>query len=252
MRRTMCLVAGLCFASVCAIADEVVTKTTGSSEGFEILKKAETALKEVKQVSYRAEFKATGWVAAFVPEVSGTALLGERSKWDLDRFRCEVKLQPRGSSEVIELTAGSDGDLFFLIDSKNKMAYEDMDPAVLGSQGRDIQRVLMREFTASDPFGDEIKPDLVELKGTESVGGEECYQIHIKSDTPPEVVWFISKKDFLPRRVRRIHPNRRDPKGEPGTTELTVTNLVVNPKLNSNPFKLVVPTGFTKTNDFAP
>ncbi len=37
-----------------------------------------------------------------------------------------------------------------------------------------------------------------------------------------------------------------------GTTELTISQLVINPKFKANPFKLVVPNGFKKTDEFAP
>jgi hypothetical protein len=132
------------------------------------------------------------------------------------------------------------------------MAHEDMDEAVLGSQARNIQRALMREFGAPEPFKTALEAESIELKGMAKVGEEECYEVNIKTDNPPELLWYISRKDFLPRKVVRIYPNQQDPEGEKGTTELAIFDLKVNPQLGSDPFKLLVPAGFTKTDEFAP
>lgn len=250
-------------------------RACAQDEAREILKKANAATKLVKRISYHAQFTGTGWVIKFVADVRGTTVMDGRSEWDIDRFRSKVKLRkPRKddsdestdgskeksktedpwSSEVQAYTAGSDGDVYFLIDPAAKMAYEDMDPAVLGSNGRNIQRLVLPQFSAEEPFKKELEAESVELIGTESVAGEDCYRLTIKTceTSPAAVDWYFSKKDWLPRKVVRIYNNRKDPEGEPGTTELTISRLVLNPKLSKNPFKLVVPPGFTKTDDFAP
>jgi len=225
------------------------------TDGREILKKADEAVKKIKLVEYRADYQGTAWVQQFVPAVTGTVVLGKQSKWEIPQFRCEIKLQKYGSEEVQELTAGCDGDVYFLIDPKTKTAHEDMDEAVLGTQSRDIQRALMREFSIPKPFGailepEEGDPPAIELKGTAKVGDQECYEVVIKPTGPqaPELHWFISKKDLLPRKIVRIY----DREGEKGTTELAVHDLKVDPKLDRNPFKLVPPPGFKKTDEFAP
>lgn len=260
MRRTMCWILGsgllLGTASTAATAPAVRSRVHhGSSEALDILKKSEAALTKVEQVSYQGKFKGTGWVAKRVPKVEGTAVVGSPSEWDIIRFVAEVKLTPRDSSETLEFSVGSDGDVYFLIDPKTKTAYEDMDPVVLGTHSRDLQRLVMREFVSPHPFGEKLKPETLELKGTETVGGVECYKILIKGDgtnSDPDRILLIARKDLLPRGIRRIYPPPRDSDGAPGTTELMVTDLKVNPTFKQNPFKLVVPPGFTKTDEFAP
>ena len=220
------------------------------TDPMEILKRADAAIKKVDRVSYNADYKATEWITAFVPAVTGKVVMGERSKHDIDRFFCQVKLQSAKSSETSEYTAGSDGDVFFVIDPKTKTAHQDMDPAVLGSEARNIQRVLLREFSAPDPFDDELKAEEIELKGSKPIGDEMCYEVYVKAkDAPPAMVWHFSTTDFLPRRVTRIYKNDE---GQEGTTELTLSDLVVNPKSAKDPFKLTVPPGFKKTDEFAP
>ncbi len=237
----------LCFLTCPTLAGEDLT------DAREILEKADQAIRKVSVISYRAEYGATTWVQQFVPGVTGKAILGKPSKWDIPRFWCDVKLQKYGSEEVQEFTAGCDGDVYFLIDPKTKMAHEDMDDAVLGSQARNIQRALLPEFSRPKPFGDILEPEgdppTIELKGTAKVGDVECYQVSVKHKSPPELLWSISKKDFLPRKVVRTYKN---PQGEEGTTELAMFDLKINPKLDKDPYKLVTPPGFTKTDEFAP
>ncbi len=223
-----------------------------SMTGMAVLAKSKAAIAEVKHVSYHAEYGATGWLVTMVPAVTGEVVMGPKSKWDLARFRCDVAITRNGSEETLRFVSGSNGDIFYLIDSKTEMAHEDMDPAVLGSNGRDIQRVLMSALVSDDPYGDDLTPDSVELIGSRSIGGVDCYEIRVKSDSPPQLVWMVSKKDFFPLRITRTYPNRRDPEGDPGTTHLTVTSLVVNPSFSKDPFVLSVPPGFTKTDEFAP
>jgi len=246
MRRVFALSLLIGLASS-ALAEEPA-KTGGSNEGLEILKKTEAALREVKTVSYRADYKATGWATKSVPAVTGTAIMGKQSKNKIDPFSCEVKVAPYGSKEVLEFSAGSDGDNYFLIDQKTKLCHQDMDPAVLGVQGNNIQRVLLREFSMPEPFGDILKSGKVELKGTTTVGDEECYELRMKPEGRPERIVAVSKKDFLPRRATNINKNEQ---GE-AITELTLSNLVVNPTFMRSPFELHCPDGFKQTDDFAP
>lgn len=247
MRQTIKLVAvmGL-FSGLCANA----TSARAADEAKNILQKSAAALKKVTLVTYDGEFKATGWLAARLATVKGQAVLGEPSEWGLDRFRCTVKLTPSGSDTVLDLTAGSNGDRHFLLDVRHRYVYEDMDSLVLGPHGRDIQRLLLREFTSADPYKEAIASKKVELAGTTMIDGEACHKLVIKSGSRAEAEWYLSKKDLLPRRYVTLRANRSDPEAEPGRMILTVTGLKVNPKLDGDPFTVFVPAGYTKTDDF--
>lgn len=247
MRRTIKLIAVMCvFAGVSGEA----LAARHADEAKNILQKSQAALKKVKLVTYDGDFTATGWVAARMATVEGKTVLGEPSQWGLDRFRCEVKLKPSGSDAVMELTAGSNGDRHFLMDPRRRYVYEDLDSLILGSHGRDILRLLLREFTSADPFQEALESKNVQLAGTATIGGEECHKLVISSGGRAEAEWFLSTKDFLPRRHVRLVANRRDPDGAPGRLILTVTGLRVNPKLDGDPFTIIIPAGYTKTDDF--
>ena len=230
----------------------VVAQDDESSKGYQILKKSEAAMKRAKRIAYSANYKGTGWIKELVPSISGSAVVGKRSKWDVTEFYCRVKLTPKGSSETLDFTVGSDGDLYFLIDPKTKMAHEDMDPIVLGKHSRDLQRIVLQEFSAEHPFGEDLKPESVTWEGIESVGGVDCHHIHITTEQPPALDVYVAKHDYILRQITRTYPNREDPKKEPGTSVLTLTNLTLNPPTAQNPFTLHLPAGFTKTDEFAP
>ncbi|MBU0718719.1 MAG: hypothetical protein KJ749_10760 [Planctomycetes bacterium] len=258
MQRTIVFILGLSIAlatlgiEVAHASDEPSSTSAKSAEAMEIMKKAEQAAKKIKLARYTAEYKATGWVTKHVPHVEGTAVIGEPSEYDLLRFFAEIKLTPYDTKETTQVSAGCDGDLSYLIDHQAKMVYADIDPAVLGAHERDIQRLLVREFVAEEPFADELKAKKMELQDEVQVGDEKCHQVRVELQPGRAAIWSFSKKDLLPRRIERVYANREDPEAEPGTTTLTLTNLVAETKFRIEPFKLAVPPGFTKTDEFAP
>lgn len=228
------------------------TLTAGQdlTDAVEILKKADAASKAVDFIQYTASVKAEGGLEKFVPKASGTVVLKGWGNGRPEQFRSEAKVEAPGSSDVRDLIVGSDGKSFFVIEAKEKKVYEDIDPAVVGTAGRSVAGLTMAEYVHPEPFSDEIKGTKQELKGSAKVGDEDCYQIHVTyTEGGQEATWYFSKKDFLPRRVDRF---RKMPTGETGSTQLIVTKLTVDPKFDKDPFKLIVPEGFTKVDDFAP
>ena len=255
MRQMIPFILGLCMATG-AVADQT-DKTpasadkpkAASSEPREILEKAQAALEQVKQARYTARYHGEGWVTQYVATVEGSAMLGEMSEHEIARFRCDVKLTPPKSKETMQLTAGSDGDLFFLIDPKTKTVYADMDDAVLGTHSSNAQRLLIRDFVSKEPLAEELDGKPLELKEDVNVGGETCYQVYVAISESRGITWFISRKDWLPRRVDRVY---KDPEQGEGSTRLVLTDLVVGTTCDVEQFKLTVPPGFTRTDDFAP
>ena len=74
---------------------------------MEILVQADAAMKSVDLVSYNANYEGTGWVKAFVPHVEGEVIQGPKSKYDIDQFYAEVKLNAYDSDEVTQCTVGT-------------------------------------------------------------------------------------------------------------------------------------------------
>ena len=231
-----------------ALAEDPPKPSGPSPEAVEFAKKTADALLAAKVVIYKASYTPTGWVAKEVPSVEGTATVGDQSKNKIDAFMVNVKIRKTDSEDVVELSAGSDGNEYFLIDAKAKTCYKDLDPAVLGAQGRNLQRIVLRDFAAPEPLANVIKSGEIELRGDVKIGSEDCRELYMKHRDTGTAVWAVSKKDFLPRKVTRLIKNDQ---GE-ATTELLISDLVVNPQFVKSPFEMVCPEGFKKTDDFAP
>ncbi|UCG34197.1 MAG: hypothetical protein JSU68_06090 [Phycisphaerales bacterium] len=215
----------------------------------EILAKAAAALKEVKHAQYRALYQGTGWFKAYTPHLEGTAIIGEASEHDIVRFRVEVRMTPARAFETIELTAGSDGEIFYVIDTQKKLVYADADEAVLGTRARDPRRVLMYTFVSEDPLASLLEAEDVELREDVEISGEPCFQIHVPRPDERDVTWCLSKNDFLPRRVEA---QIKSPWNAIGTTQVEIHDLIVETECRPEVFRLSVPEGFTRTDDFAP
>lgn len=222
---------------------------TKAAKAKEILKQARDALKNTKLLRYEGKYAGTGWVKQYVPDIEGSAVVGKASEYDLVRFHCSVKLTPPGAEDALELTAGCDGELYFLTDPKAKMVYADIDDAVLGRHARSLQRLLLPEFNLDDPFASELKAEDIQLKEPAQIGGETCDQILVTFPDGRKVAWYIATKDLLPRRVDRFYQN---PQQGEASTSLIMTKLVAESKSSLAPFKVKVPEGFTKTDDFPP
>ena len=258
MLRTMSVLFGCCLISVAAAQDAGAKKDEGAKAGSaeltdptEILKKADEACKAAKFVKYTAESKATGADASRVPSVEGSVVLSGLKNGRPEKWRYDLKAKQPGSEETKHIVAGTDGNEYFLLDEEKKIAYVDIDPAVLGSAGRFVQGATMLEYVHETPFTDEINGEKKELKGTTKIGDQDCYEIFVKyAGQGQEANWFFSKKDFLPRRVDRKFAAREG--GEAGVRQLIVTSLTVAPKFDKDPFKFELPEGYTKSEDFAP
>jgi len=231
--------------------EEAAAKAGGElTDPKEILKKADDACKALKSVQYVGSFKGVGDAASQVPSAEGTVILEGWGPTGPSKFKFDVKAQRAGSTDVLEIQAGGDGNRFWVMDKGKKIAYEDLDPAVLGSFTRLLFPLSMNEYVHTTPFSDEMNGENQELKGTVKVGDEDCYEVSLKyANVPQEAHWFFSKKDFLPRRADRI---RTTQDGKKITTTQVVTKLIVGPKFEKSPYTLELPEGFTKSEDFAP
>ncbi len=248
MKRSISVLAVLCClaVAVCAGADEPGELT----DPIEILRRVDAASKAVAAVKYRGKLTGTEAAKSHIATVEGTVIMSGWANSAPQKYRCDVKVAQPGSSEVKHITIGSDGAAFFLIDHEAKKAYQGSRPAVLGPTGAMAVALWLREFLHETPFTEEIEGDKQELKAGITIGGEECYEIHVVyAGAIGEAVWWFSKRDFLPRGVQRFI---RTPSGERAAQRWELTDVVVDPKLAKDTFKLVLPNGYTKTNEPAP
>jgi hypothetical protein len=231
------------------LAEEEGKKTADLTDAKAILQRTVEALKKVQTVSYEVEYNVTGWFSYFLPNVRGTVVIGKDTQQKVPRFHTRLTVQKVGSSESTEVNAGADGNSYFVIDPTSKTVHADIDPAVVGNGQWAVQFSMVREFAEPDPFADALKSNELRLGDPAPVDGEDCYAVWIKSQTNPEALWLLSKRDFLPRKIFFAQTNQE---GKEATAENILHRLTVNPTFVKNPFELVVPEGYKKTDEFAP
>ena len=224
MRVVKLFLVGLGLSYAAAMAQNAPNKAPDKS--VRILKNAQRALKELVTSLFRAEFKATGSLASEIPSVEGRGILGRQVGSGEQRFRAELTLHPPGSDDSLEYTIGSDGKVYFAIDRRIKVVYTNPNKEVLGTYGKDWMRILMSVYSDPDPFAKELKAETVYL-GEEDVADEACYKLRVKGKNAPDVIWYISKNDWIPRKRVEVHSNHDVPSG---TTELTITFFIPNPR----------------------
>jgi hypothetical protein len=241
----VCLLLGLCLTSF-TLAEEKADGAVDAARAHEIFVKADAAIKAIDSVRFRSVSTPTGVAVNFAPPSEGTALLVGWNGSMAQSFYSHVKTEKDG--EQFELTGGGDGDTYFIIDHRNKTAYEDMDPAVMGSIGGSLQSVAMLEFVHDAPFDKELASEELELLGTEKAAGVECYKIHVDYGDGQQSDWFLSTSDYLPRRVVR-HFQFGD---LVGSMSQEIYEIEIDPKIDPALFKLKLPEGYQQIDDFAP
>jgi len=247
MRVLKLFLFGVGISCAAAMAQNVETKV--SQEGTRILKKSQKALKELITSLYRAEFKATGSLASKIPSVEGRGILGRRTASGKQRFRAELTLHPPGSDNSLEYTIGSDGEVYFAIDRRINVVYTNPNKEVLGTYGEDLMRILMSVYSDPDPFVNELKAETVYL-GEEDVVDEPCQKLRVKGKNAPDVIWYISKNDSLPRKRVQIFSKNGVPIG---TTELTITFFIPNPRWSAKDmFQPPTDPSYSRIPVFAP
>lgn len=259
MWRLTSLLLGLALVVPAAFAEDEgkCPKKAGElTDPVEILKKVDAAAKAVTAVKYDVTVDGMGALAERAGKVQASITATGYSsagggRFSAEKYYVDAKVTLPGSTTVKHISGGTDNDLFFVVHHDTKMAYEDIDPGVMGASARAFQAGMMIEFFVPEPYSDELNGKSQKLTGSKQVGGEDCYEVQVvyAAENAPEATWYFSKKDFLPRgRIDKF----RLPDGQEGMLRKMITKLEVDPKLDEAVFKLKLPKGYTKTDDFAP
>jgi hypothetical protein len=221
-----------------------------SAKAAEILGKARTAIRAVNAVRYTATATPGGFAESFFSPAQGQLIMVGWNGMTPLKFYAHVETLAPGSERAIELTGGSDGTTFFLVDHHAKRGYEAADPAVRGSGASPIRGLGIVEFVEWSPFDDELRAPTIELVGTEEIDGKWCYRIRVvDADGQGESIWYFEKTTYLP--LRREQRFSIPDEGE-GTLIRTVSDLEVNPEIDPVVFKMALPPGYERINSAAP
>lgn len=226
-------------------------------DAIEILKKVDAATKAVRAVEYTGRLEGKAAAESHTLIVEGTVVMSgavdvprTRDLVAPKRYLCDVITTDPHSGKTRHLAIGADGKSYYLIDHDAKKVYVGSTPEVLGTISRPAVALWMREFIHPEPFSDEINGDTQVLTDSKRIGDEDCYEIHIiYKNAIGEALWWFSKRDFLPRGVQRV---MNTPSGQRAIQQWQITNLVADPKLPEDAFKLVIPERYAKVKGNAP
>ena len=226
-------------------------KSADTEKAVEILRKVDAACKAIHSVKYDTEFKLTGADAAQLGMFKASVIASGWAHGEPEKYYIDAEFQEPGSTETRKVTLGTDGDMYFAIDHQTKTAHEDIDPAVMGRMRQVFGLAMVIEYLHDTPFNDEINARSQELVDDKDIGGEDCYGVRVvyQREGSFNTTWYVSKKDFLPR--SRVDSATRPDGAQVGRVR-TMTNVVADPKLDEDTFKLKLPEGYTKTDEFAP
>ncbi|MHC4695413.1 MAG: LolA family protein [Planctomycetota bacterium] len=257
MKQLLAAVMSLGLATGAAAQGVICDKETGAEQASlaipadltdadEVLKWADRALKRVKLVRYRISFKGTGFMTQRAPAVLGTVITSGKHPHRPEKYRLDVSVRSVGRGDYTDIIVGSDGKLHYLIDRQSKTAHVSTDPKVTGAKGKDALFSLVPHFTHPNALYDEMRMDLTSLIGSATEGGVECYEIQLQnSGQLGDTIWMFGKEDLLPRSRQAFAVN---PSLKEGALEWHLSELQVDPKFDKDPFKFVLPEGYTKTD----
>lgn len=239
MKRTICLWMVAALVPMAVYADD--EKTGELTDPMEILAKVDQASTALQAVKFDVTLKGTEGQAEGTPKIEATYLVTGWSRNGPEKFRIDIK-ERRRTTMTCHATVGFDGKTYFIVDHRERTATEGTTDRILGTAKRKIFGAMMWEYLAPTPFGDELNAKKVELKGSKEIGGEDCYEIDVvySAENANKATWFFSKKDFLPRgRIDFVEQRKRT-----GTRVKMVSNLVANPEITEDTFKMTVPDGY--------
>jgi len=222
----------------------------GVSRAHQILERADAATKKVKSVKYSLHAQRTDVSDRLASKLSGTVIMSGWHRGHPAKFRYEVETRPGGSDETATVVVGYDGEQFWALNMRDKKIFAGEDLASIGAYQMLVEFFPVTEFVLSEPFGDELHARKQEFLGTAKVNGEPCAKIHtIYSNPGQEATWYISTKDYLPRRVDRLII---DPDGASLTRSSVISDLVVDPEVDEQVFSLTIPSDFIKAKGATP
>lgn len=217
-----------------------------------IMLRADEAIKKVFYVSYDALFQGTGFMVNNAPTVKGKTVQRGKATEGFGQYRFDVVSAKLPWGEATQkFVSGYDGRTYYLFDPDKKIAYVQSSKEQLGPRGRLGDALGMQYFAHPEPFADDLSAPALRIRGDAAVGDQECWEIAVTYADPNKGkgAWFISKKDYLPRRRDLIYFNPETQ--EVGSMQWILTNLsIVSPKENDLTF--VLPAGYTESKDPAP
>jgi len=221
-----------------------------SLSAVDVLKRADEATRAIHAVRYEARRFGTGQLARRYAQVEGHAVISGgflNRSFSVARFDASIRYPRVGT--VHRLTYQADGSSYCLIDHDMKKYFLNRNPRVTGLDGKLAQSLGFPEFVIPTPFTDELNGVSIKRLPEKQVEGEPCYVVDvIYAGRRQRAIWYISMRDFLPRRVDRVPSSANLDRG---TVVVEISKLEVDPPIDSDTFEPEIPKDYQRSPKFA-
>lgn len=223
-----------------------------------ILRTSQEAIGKLTQLSYEADYKATGSFATRSSVSAGKVKLAKLEQGNSlkAKLAAEGMYYPAGESAARPFRVAFSGKTVFRVRESEKVLVEkpliENDPKerelgfVTGLLGAGANQLLMFEYILDEPFARQIAGEVLEYEGKSAVGDVLCHVIYVEFDRQTNgrvrrQRWFIGVKDNLPRKSEIVVV---DDKGRFGAYTLTLSKLQVDVPIKDSAFAIQLPKGY--------
>ncbi len=220
-----------------------------------ILAKLDSAISNVKTISYRAEHFVVGTLKRGEFEAILTPSRGEVKIARLENdepFGARIAvngelIRTQSNATNSPFLIAYDGVMIRKLDKEKRIVYvnePDQTGKMLFVSGQDL---ILWVFTSNKQLEEAVKVDSTKYEGVAVVTGVPCHIVYTRKaveNLETETWWFIGLDDYLPRKVQRRY---RGVPGEDRTEVTTLTQLVTNADLSAETFILQAPEGYEIT-----
>ncbi|MCK5145633.1 PQQ-binding-like beta-propeller repeat protein [bacterium] len=213
------------------------------TDAKEILRISGLACEAIPTPQYKINLYGTGALESRMGNVTFTnSTIG-----NVMRFQGEGSSP--GNPEVNSFYVGFNGNSFYAVDHEAKKLHVNFESNVMGEWAGLRRFGNLGKFGIENGFNSEINNSkLIELRGIVNIEGTECYEIYV--DYPGEGsrpdIWFISTKDFLPKKYIELYTM---PDGSTGEMIKVLLKVVPEPTYEKGFFDIPTLDGYTTTKE---
>jgi thiol-disulfide isomerase/thioredoxin len=229
---------GLALAAVCG-----ATAAAQSPDAQTIVQEAAKSMRSVQTVTYDAKLEVRGGKSwrVVIGQVQLSRLGAEDPMGGRLAVQGEVTRSGASGSELFE--AAYDGEWVRRVRAGSDVLVRGQP----GFGGEELLRgsfgeLILHDFLAAEPLARERAAPVLRWAREAPVGAVACNVVEVgRSDGKRYAEWWIGIEDHLPRKMRRRF---RSARGVEVESELTLSNLRVNPAIEPAAFEIDVPDNF--------
>lgn len=247
------------------------TPGPAAADGRPIHDAAVAAAEKLKGVSYTADLRATGALAAGLSPARGRVVIlkgGSEFEQIPARFLIDAEVSDSDSPEPKKVVLGFDGKQMTLIrhSARQYRRADVKDDPMLMSVYDPAMNLLVFNYVERGAWGEASEIVAVSVAGREDVAGVPCDVVAVEHALDPEggpapaegeagpgpttitVREFIGAEDRLLRRIEFPLSMPGDGvEGEPSVLTITLSDLKADPEVDPAIFTPAVPEGYTET-----